>query len=105
MEKFLSVLSSFAAALIVVGAIVLPFYVHSRQSKSNERFYEIENKVDSLENVITKMQEVDTLSLNICETNSKNIEAIEQGQVDIKKRITNLEWWTKELDEELNEFD
>ena len=94
MKDFLKeALKSIVALLIVGGAILSPYLIYSA-SKTREA-----------ENVITNMQNVDTLILNISEYNSKDIEVMGERQDEIKARVLATERQIQDLNDELDSYD
>ncbi len=104
-KPFLNILSALFAALVVTVAIGAPFYYYSYMKPEAIEVHALRDTVDSLQLVISSMQQVDTLTLNISEINAKNIESIEQEQAIVKRRVTDLEWWAKDVDADLDSYD
>ena len=106
MKDFLKeAFKSIVALLIVGGAILSPYLIYSASKTREAENRIIANKLDSLENVITNMQNVDTLILNISEYNSKDIEVMGERQDEIKARVLATERQIQDLNDELDSYD
>lgn len=104
MEKpIFNFLSAIAAAIIVGACIAAPFYFSYKEYKG--KLIETEQRLDSLEAVITNMQQVDTLVLNMSEYNAKSIEVMEENHVLMSTRLNATEHEIREINKDLDAFD
>lgn len=99
----LEVCKGLLAAIIVGLLIILPFWVANR--KVNKVRGEFREKIDSLEQVINRMQGVDTLVLDASTLNTYNINKVSRDQTELSKRVSIVQQKVYDIDAELNSYD
>ena len=99
----LEVCKGLSAAIIVGLLIMLPFWAANR--KADKVRGEFREKIDSLEEVINRMQGVDTLVLDASMLNTYNINKVSRDQTELSKRISIVQQKVYDIDAELNSYD
>ena len=102
-EIVLEVCKGLLAAIIVGLLIMLPFWAANR--KADKVRSEFREKIDSLEQVINRMQGVDTLVLDASMLNTYNINKVSKDQTELSKRIIIVQQKVYDIDAELDSYD
>ena len=102
-EIVLEVCKGLLAAIIVGLLIMLPSWAANR--KADKVRSEFREKIDSLEQVINRMQGVDTLVLDASMLNTYNINKVSKDQTELSKRIIIVQQKVYDIDAELDSYD
>ena len=102
-EIVLDVCKGLGAAIIVGFLIMLPFW--AANMKADKVKGEFREKIDSLEQVINRMQGVDTLVLDASRLNTYNIDRVSKDQTELSKRISIVQQKVYDIDAELDSYD
>lgn len=105
MKEFLqNFCSAIVAVLIVGGLLFTPFYIHSMK-ESRDTKKEINEKIDSFENIVNTMGQTDTLLLKEYTNILNKVNTIDGTYVEIVRRVSNVENGLRDINAELDACD